>query len=101
MPVLEGAGRPVRWQGCQADDRVGAFGDGLRAAVVVEVGAGEAGVMSVMVITPVSQHSGSGPRHNVPLPRFPGWKLFVFRTPGPDRRPQCLGDRGTLVCATG
>ena len=44
VPVLEGAGRPVRRQGCNVDDGVGAFGDGLRAAVVVEVGAGEAGV---------------------------------------------------------
>ena len=44
VPVLERAGRPVRRQGRQVDDGVSAFGDGLRAAVVVEVGAGEAGV---------------------------------------------------------
>ena len=44
MPVLEGAGRAVWWQGCQADDCVGSFGDGLRAAIAVEFGAGEAGV---------------------------------------------------------
>jgi hypothetical protein len=42
MPVLEGAGRPVRWQGGQVDDCIGTFGDGLCAAVGVEVGAREA-----------------------------------------------------------
>ena len=44
MSVLEGAGRPVRGQGGQVNDRVGAFSDGLRAAMVVEIGAGEAWV---------------------------------------------------------
>ena len=44
VAVLEGAGRPVCGQGCQVDDYVRAFGDGLGAAVVVEIGAGVAGV---------------------------------------------------------
>jgi quercetin 2,3-dioxygenase len=41
VPVLEGAGRPVGWQGRQRDDGVGTLGNGLGAAMIVEVGAGE------------------------------------------------------------
>ena len=44
VAVLEGAGRPVCGQGGQVDDHVCAFCDRLRAAVVVEIGAGVAGV---------------------------------------------------------